>query len=565
MGLQDTASGIGYPAVMLRLLTVGAVANLTVLVALLHGNVRPGTKALMLLLDSLLTLGFIISAPGAQHQLLYLSLIPVTSAALRISRAAGLALLLALLAAYTAVAWQRAGLTGDSSLQEISRLSSEFVGNIPILALAGVAVAEIGARMKQSLIAERRNREAEARSALELAHQKSRLIFELASTLSATLNYERVLEAALDVSQAGLKEFYTQRPKTTQIGMMLLFGLDHTLSVAKSRGLTPTDENARFPAREGVLALAIERADPVVCEDPPADPELQRVVAMHGCQQAVVVPLRAGFESYGLLVLGSSEPDTYTNDFQDLLVAICNQAVMALQNARLYQTLTEEKDRLVTVEEDARRKLARDLHDGPTQTIAAIAMRLNYVRLLVNKDPDAASDELRQLEELARKTTREIRQMLFTLRPLILESQGLIAALEQLKNKLSENDPLQIHLDASYDVEASLSNEAKGSVFYIVEEATANVRKHAEATNVWIRLHRRGMTAIVEIEDDGKGFDVAGVEANYADRSSLGLLNLQERARLVGGKTVIRSAADQGTKVTVTIPISVEEAQSRSS
>jgi len=201
----------------------------------------------------------------------------------------------------------------------------------------------------------------------------------------------------------------------------------------------------------------------------------------------------------------------------------------------------------------------------PTQTIAAIAMRLNYVRLLVNKDPDAASDELRQLEELARKTTREIRQMLFTLRPLILESQGLIAALEQLKNKLSENDPLQIHLDASYDVEASLSNEAKGSVFYIVEEATANVRKHAEATNVWIRLHRRGMTAIVEIEDDGKGFDVAGVEANYADRSSLGLLNLQERARLVGGKTVIRSAADQGTKVTVTIPISVEEAQSRSS
>jgi signal transduction histidine kinase len=365
-----------------------------------------------------------------------------------------------------------------------------------------------------------------------------------------------VLEAALDVSNAGLREFFSRDKEIIQVGMILLFGMDQTLYIAKARGITAQDERLRLPAQSGVLAEAIEKTDPIVIDNPRDDPELEKVSAMYGCKQAIVVPLRAGFESYGLLVLGSPESETYSPDFQDLLVAICNQAVMAIQNANLYQNLMEEKDRLVTVEEDARKKLARNLHDGPTQTIAAIAMRLNYIRMLVERDPAKSLEELKQLEELARKTTKEIRQMLFTLRPLILETQGLIPALEQLKQKISETDPLPvIHLELNKEAEALLNKEAQGAIFYITDEATTNVRKYARAKNLWIRLNQRGMNVIAEIEDDGVGFDVAAIEANYATRGSLGMINLRERATLVKGKTVIKSAPGQGTKVTVTIPV----------
>ena len=146
--------------------------------------------------------------------------------------------------------------------------------------------------------------------------------------------------------------------------------------------------------------------------------------------------------------LATPEEDIYTDEFQELLVAVSNQAVLALQNASLYQSLMDDKDRLVTIEEDARKNLARNLHDGPTQIIAAIAMRLNYIRLLIKKDPDEAVKELAEVEDMARRTTKEIRQMLFILRPLILESQGLVAAVEQLRLKLTETNKIDIHLES---------------------------------------------------------------------------------------------------------------------
>jgi signal transduction histidine kinase len=460
---------------------------------------------------------------------------------------------------YWIVEWLTAGL-GVSA--PVTTMLSEFVpifANGLVLLVAAIAIGRVGVRIKQTLITQQREREKKTQSALQTAHQKSRLIFELASTLSATLNYERILEAALDVSNAGLREFYGKQRDITQVGLILLFGMDESLYIRKSRGLSPVEEQKRFPADQGVLADAVNTTDPILVDRPAADPELGQVSGLHACQQAIIVPLRAGYESYGLLVLGSPEPDIYTSDFRDLLVAICNQAVLALQNANLYQNLMEEKDRLVNVEEDARKKLARDLHDGPTQTIAAIAMRLNYIRLLVNEDPGDAVYELSQLEELARRTTKEIRQLLFAFRPLILESQGLIAALNQVQQKVNETDPIPIHMETDAEAEDLLSEEAQGAIFYIMWEAVTNARKHAEADNIWIRLYKKGMNVIAEVEDDGVGFDVAAMESNYASRGSLGMINVRERATLVGGKTIIRSSPGRGTTVRVTIPVDQPE------
>ncbi len=547
--LHDTP----FPLTVIILLIIGVVVNILVMLSLFRGNMSRTMQAFILLQDIALTLGFVAGTDGVRNSLLFVSLIPIITASLRFSWLMSLLVAFVVVFAYWGIVCYR-GLV-DLSLPTADLLTHAFpyLTNGAVLLVAGGAVSYVGARIAQTMATERLQREAETEAAVRSAHQRVRLIFELASTLSATLNYERVLETALDVINAGLKEILGREVR--QIVMILLFGMDQSLYIAKARGLSHMDEQKRFPAQEGVLAEALSQTNPILIDDPGQDPELGQVMAVHNTRQAIVVPLRAGFESYGLIVLCSYEPDTYTHDFQDLLVAVCNQAVMALQNATLYQDLMEEKERLVEVEETARKKLARDLHDGPTQTIAAIAMRLNYIRMLVKRDPDKAIDEIHQLEDLARDTTKEIRQMLFTLRPLILETQGLAAALTQLVQKVSEIDSTPIHLDVDEEAAALLSKEAQGAVFHIIEESLNNARKYAGARNIWIRIYPRGTNVVAEVEDDGKGFDVAAVEASYDERGSLGLKNLRERAILVKGKTVIRSAPGKGTKVTVTIPV----------
>lgn len=553
VGLSALLSSSDFPEMIGLLLIIGGIANLLVMLVLMLNAFRKPFRNFTFILDSALALGLILASGGTDSPVLFISLIPVITLALRFTWFPSVVLCLIIVLLYLYFAGQR---IGYDVLFSFSAAGLPYLTSAIVVLVSGVAISYIGVRIRQTLTAERERREKQARRMLESAHRRVRLIFELASTLSATLNYERVLSAALDVSYAGLRQFLPPGvEEVKQVQLIMLFGLDEQMFVATSRGLSYTEERLRFPAAAGALARALHSAEPVLLDEPGSDPELGQIVAMHSCRQAVVVPLRAGFESYGVLIMGSPRPRLYTPDFVDLLVAICNQAVMALQNAQLYQNLMEEKERLVSVEEDARKKLARDLHDGPTQTIAAIAMRLNFIRMLVERDPKKAIEELETLEKLARDTTKEIRQMLFTLRPLILETQGLIPALEQYVQKLSETDPTPIHLEIEEGADEWLTREAQGACFYIIEEALTNARKHAQASDLWVRIFRRGTSVVVEIEDNGKGFDVAKVEEKYAERSSLGMMNLRERATLVGGKTVIQSTPGKGTKVTVSIPI----------
>jgi signal transduction histidine kinase len=237
--------------------------------------------------------------------------------------------------------------------------------------------------------------------------------------------------------------------------------------------------------------------------------------------------------------------------------------VIAIQNARLYQDLVEEKERMVEIHEEARKKLARDLHDGPTQSVAAMAMRLNIVRRMMAKNVDGAMEEIVKLEELAHRTTKEIRHMLFTLRPLILESQGLTAAVQSMADKMMETYSQKVALNIDERVTTQLEMGKQGVIFYIIEEAVNNARKHASAPviSVGLRLVETGI-ALLEIADNGLGFDVKAMNEAYDKRanSSLGMVNLRERSELVNGLLQIDSALGKGTKVQVYIPLTEDAA-----
>jgi signal transduction histidine kinase len=533
------------------LLTMAALYNLSVMLLLSYSRtLRRAMPVVTLLVDTLMAICFVIASGGLTSPLLFFALFPILTAALRFPWVVSLLVATVVVIGCGLVGYATAPLNTSWSALLPFAISSL------ILLLAALISGLVGNQMKQ-IVARTRRREEEAElRKLRTAQEHSRVISELASTLSATLNYNKVLEAVLEVGEAGIREL--GQPDSAHVSLVMLFS-HNDLQIVASRHLPHRDQNSTFQGKSGVLAQALTTAEAVITDAPAADPELGQLIVMHGCQQAIIVPLRAGFENFGAVVFASTQPDAYTEDQQELLIAVCNQAIVALQNAQLYQSLIEEKERIVAVEEKERKKLARDLHDGPTQSIAAIAMRINYVRMLLDRqqDPKQLAEELAKIEDLARRTTKEIRHMLFTLRPLILETQGLRAALEQYITKLAETDPIPVHLEAMPEVDQRLERNAQGVIFYIIEEAIGNARKHAQAENIWVRLHIRGDILTIEVEDDGAGFDVEAVQVRYDERGSLGMINMHERAELVNGKLSIASAPGSGTRITLTVPLRV--------
>jgi len=544
-GFSDSTPAYLLP--QLLLLTVAALYNLGVMLLLSYATLRQIVPVVTLLIDTGLTVGFVMTSSGLTSPLLFFALFPILTAALRFPWVISL-----LVAAVIVVSCGLASYTASPRISQSDLLS--FTASSLVLMLAALISGLVGNQMKQIIARTRRLEEEAELRRLRTAQEHSRVIFELASTLSATLNYNKVLETVLEVGEAGMREL--GRPNPVYASLVMLFG-QSDLHIVTSRHLPQRDQKITFPGKSGILAQVLSTAEAMVTDNPSADPELSQLITMHSCKQAIVVPLRAGFENFGVVVFASTKPNVYTKDHQELLVAVCNQAIVALQNAQLYQSLIEEKERIVEVEEDARKKLARDLHDGPTQSIAAIAMRLNYARMLLDREHNLqqTAEELAHIEDLARRTTKEIRHMLFTLRPLILETQGLRAALEQYISKLAETDPTPIHLEAAPEVDQVLEQNAQGVIFYIIEEAIGNARKHARAKNIWVRLDIQGDTFIAEVEDDGAGFDVEAVQVRYDERGSLGMINMHERAELVGGALTIASALGQGTRITLTVPL----------
>jgi len=544
IALQAQVTGSSLPGLRLAAVIGACACNLLIVLSLAVDMSPRPVPLFALVVDTTLAIILIASDPGFISPLLFFAIFAIITSALRYGWLYNVVTAGAIMGAYVALKLIGREMTGEQFLQTLATLL--------ILGVTATVSGTIGGRVKDLVLQAMRTEDEGELRQLRTRREQARAIFEMASTLSATLSYERILQAVLDVGAMGLREFGSVAQRL--VSMVMLFTEDG-LVVSASRRLTARDEAARLASPGGSVAQALKSAEPIICHDPKSDPDLTTFVALHRCVTAVVVPLRAGFESYGVAVFGSPEPNVFTPDHLELLTAVASQAIIALQNAQLYQKLQEEKNRIVDIEEDARKKLARALHDGPTQNVAAIAMRLNYTRTLLKRNPVRAEEEIERIEDLARRTTKEIRYMLFTLRPLVLETQGLVPALEQYVQKFREtDDSVEIVLDASR-ITDRVSKDAQGAIFYIIEEAVGNARKHAQASHIWIELHEDSSQLIAEVRDDGSGFDVQAVQRSYDQRGSLGMFNMTERAALVKGSLSIASAPGEGTRVKLVMPL----------
>ncbi len=395
-------------------------------------------------------------------------------------------------------------------------------------------------------------------------------LYHLIESLSVSLNYKTVLQIALDLSNQVLGS-EKQEPGSL-VSAILLFQ-DEELQIADARGFPTGDYRLTFPAANGALQQIVQEGDILVLSNPSQDPELGKLMALRDSQSAVLFPLLRGLDSYGLMLFAHRKKDFFDVERRDLLEVISHQVVIAIQNAQLFQDLEAERDRLVNAQEEERKQLARELHDGPTQSVTGIAMRAEYIRRLMESriDPDEIANELQQVETLARKTAQEIRHMLFTLRPLVLEKEGLLHALETLTQKMQEVYGQSIQLNLDEDLVHTLDANKQKVIFQIIEEAVNNARKHAQASLIQVgfrNMPKNNDIALLEIIDNGVGFNVEEVSGSYERRGSFGMVNLNERTSLINGRLHIDSTPGKGTRIQVAIPLTekgIDWLQSRSS
>jgi signal transduction histidine kinase len=434
-----------------------------------------------------------------------------------------------------------------------------LVESIPLMIIAGGA-GNLAGRLDYRMMLARRKRDEAFNQELDRLKTLVRSVYRMASAITGSLEPLRILDTALDLASEGGGE----KGSTGRLISMALLRDQTGFFIATARRLTRADLRAVFPGEGGGLSRILRSRMPTRVDAPQQDPELSQVVTLHACHAGILLPMVVEDEVRGALLFAHPNPHFIEGDFLELVEGLTKQTASTLRNAELFQALREERDRLVEVEEQARKKLASDLHDGPIQATAAIAMRVNYARRLLQRKPETTSEELFEIEELARRATKEMRHMLFTLRPLVLETQGLAGALRQLAEKTRDTFNQDILLDIEPTAADKLDINRQGVLFNLVDEAIGNARKHAKAPHIWIRMHREIDTLFLEVADDGVGFDLAEVEKHYTERSSLGLVNLRERAELAGGNLQIVSAAGKGTRVQVRIPLQLASSDEKS-
>lgn len=416
------------------------------------------------------------------------------------------------------------------------------------VALGGLVLSLPVQWLLSGVQARRLQREAASQLELDQARGKAGQLSMLSAEIHAALDASQIASQGLSLCGQLLDEALQAGDRHT--GAVYLYQDDELVCEASTWVASHDDSRTKINRDDLVF-----QETTLLREDQMSRVGLGSLLPSGDWCECILAPLMAGSTEMGFLVIGHAAPAWFGQEEVTFVEGIGRQMGVALNNAQLYAEMVEERDRISEIQEEVRKKLARDLHDGPTQVVAAIAMRVNFARRLIGRDSDEAVSELLKVEQMARRTTKEIRHMLFTLRPLILESQGLIAALNQLVDKTIETHDQLVYLEIDSDLNNDLGLERESVVFFIAEEAINNARKHAAAAHIWVRLMQEAPWFVLEVEDDGAGFNVGEVDRDYEQRGSLGMVNMRERAELVNGDLHIESTEGVGTLVRLKVPI----------
>lgn len=396
----------------------------------------------------------------------------------------------------------------------------------------------------------------------DLHLRKLAVWLEMVNTISSTLDIKQVLhvvaQLSADLFSAKSCIYLLDEEKQTMIPAVAVGSYDPDLK-KKFKALRGTKP---FPA----ITRVIKTRQPVLV----TPQNIERLLTSNIIKDfkygwMILAPILSKDKTIGVMQLDRPlESTCFDAEETEIIVAIARATAIALENARLIEMLGQKEqllhmlvNKLIAAQEDERKRLAADLHDGIIQSLIAIWYRLQRITPPSEHDPQKWYEEIAEITGALGEQIQDIRRILYDLRPIILDNYGLIPAVESYIHNLQEKHNLPVELIINGE-QRRLSAKIEVTLFRILQEALTNVIKHAHATRIKVKLTILKEEASLTVEDNGTGLDTSILFAPQS-QNRLGLASIQERALLLNGFCHIESSPGEGTRILVKIPLRFDE------
>jgi two-component system sensor histidine kinase DevS len=396
---------------------------------------------------------------------------------------------------------------------------------------AYAAVAITNARLYDQLI--RREHQ------LSRRNEDLRLLNDVAAALTSSLETEEILEKTLDLVISYL-DFEAGE-------IFLLEDNQKRLKMACHRGDFEQDFShlERFSVGQGFVGMVAATGTAMVSNNLRKDMRYLRPVVLDaGFKCIACIPLSASGVVVGVMAIATRKDRTLSQRLLRILTAIGSWAGITIENARL----NRQARRVAVLEE--RERIGMDLHDGTIQSIYGVGLALDYARVSLNEDPELARQKISEAIDSLNNTIRDIRAYILDLRPRQFHGEDIRHGLLRLVEEFRANCASRVSLVKPENGLVDFPAEKATALFRICQESLANIAKHAHASSVEVHLWTAKDRVLLEISDDGKGFDPENMTVNLGH----GLSNMQVRAQKVGGDVEITSNPGKGTTVLAWVP-----------
>ena len=351
-------------------------------------------------------------------------------------------------------------------------------------------------------------------------------------------------------------------------GILLLNERTKTLYYHVQRGLSVKyTENRQISLGEGISGRVAQIGESILVEDVSKDSRAARpdLVSAEGIKGFISIPLKTRDKVVGVMNIFSHEAGRFGADDVSLLNSIGDYLGTTIEQARLYERLTRVGERnrallrhALTTQEQERKRIARELHDETSQSLTSLTLSL--MALIGMAEMKGIGDaefveKLKKTHSNAVHAGNEIVKLMKELRPTLLDELGLPAAIHRYAKDNLEAQGINVSAEFR-GTDRRFQPEAEVTLFRIAQGAIGNILEHAEAKNVSIELECSDTECILNITDDGKGFDVSKLTRVERDGRGAGLFTMRERTSLMGGTANVESKPGQGTKIIAKIPVS---------
>ncbi len=379
----------------------------------------------------------------------------------------------------------------------------------------------------------------------------------IAGVVSQSLDLDTVLSSALDKTLKIMKVDTGGILLLDEEKQMLCYRVHRGLSKAYVREVT-------LRVGEGIAGRVAQTGKAILVEDISTDSRIAHsgLINAEGLRALASVPLCSKETVLGVINIASHEARKFSFEDIQLLESIAAQIAIAIENARLNQEVQRKEEmrgellrEILSIQEEERGRIARELHDETSQVLASLNVSLEAAAGMLPTNADKTKAILRKAQTLSINMLDGIHKLIYELRPTLLDDLGLVAATRWLIDNNLRTAGITVSFKAAGRVRR-LPSQLEVTLFRVIQEAVYNIAKHAEAKNASISLHFKKSVTRVRIGDDGRGFDVEEAISSKDRPRGLGLVGMKERVELMNGMLSIRSyPGGGGTDIDIEIPL----------